>query len=68
MTADATTYARALLSTTDRYLQGCLTRATWDKHMKSLWGTIRARGLTRDVLALVDPQSQAARRFVRGEF
>lgn len=65
MSREAEDFARALLTTTERYLNGCLSRATWDNHMKSLWGTIEHRGLTRDVLTLVDPHSHAARRFLR---
>jgi hypothetical protein len=60
---EAEKFARALTTTTDRYLNGCLTRASWDKHMKSLWGTIEVRGLRAEVMALVDPR--AVNRFVR---
>lgn len=47
-------FARALQSTTDRYLHGCMTRPTWSDHMQSLWGQVQHAGLRADVLRLVE--------------
>lgn len=58
-------FAIALQSTTDRYQHGCLSHATWKSHMESLWGTVRARGIRNDVIAVLDPESPAVRRFQR---
>jgi hypothetical protein len=37
--------ARALKSTSDRYCDDLISRATWDRHMRHLWSIARAHGL-----------------------
>ena len=53
MTAER--YATALLETTARYHRRCLSHATWKSHMRALWNVVEAKGLTAEVLTLVDP-------------
>lgn len=62
---EAEALARALQSTTDRYLTGYMAKSTWDNHMRSLWGQVEHAGLCADVMRLVDPLAQTPARFIR---
>lgn len=50
-----TRFANALVSTSDSYHKGFMSKPTWKSHMESLWGQITALGLRENVEALVDP-------------
>ena len=54
---DADRFARALRSTSDRYLAGLMSEAAWRTHMRTLWDRIVAVGLRDEVMALVAPVS-----------
>lgn len=57
-------YARAITDTHTRYRRGMMSRPTWKKHMESLWGTVTHKGLTAEVMGLLEPDIPVA-PFVR---
>lgn len=60
--AAAAGYARALIETLKRYLDGFMAEATWKKHSASLWNRIEAEGLLDDVAKLLDSNNRIAGR------
>lgn len=42
-------YAKALRSTTVRYNNGLMVKATWKKHMRALWRQVAGAGLQQRV-------------------
>jgi hypothetical protein len=46
--------ASALISTSDRYTRGYMTRGTFKRHMRALWCQIEDAGLKPRVLALLE--------------
>jgi len=55
-TEQARPHARAIVNTCQRYFDGYMVRATWKRHMRSLWGTIDAAGLRKQVVEQVTPK------------
>ena len=47
-------YVRAITSTVNRYWDGCMAHGTYKSHLRSLWGTIQAKGLAEPVTGTLD--------------
>lgn len=48
-------FSTVLVSTTERYLDGYMARATWDRHMRALWRQIDAEKLRAEVAQIIAP-------------
>ena len=52
---DADGLARAITSTVNRYWDNCMSHPTFKSHLRSLWGTVLAKGLAEPVTERLDP-------------